>query len=58
VAACHAQGEKGNTWFPFEEPRQQPFTPEELAQLEWAWFSRPVGDGRWEGVAVKGTPRE
>jgi hypothetical protein len=56
VAAYHSHDEMGDTWFPLDEASQHPFAPDELAQMDWAWFSRPVSDGRWEGVVVKGTP--
>lgn len=58
VAACHGPDESGIPWFPLGQATQQPFTPDELAEMDWAWFSRPVEDSRWEGVAVKGSPRE
>jgi hypothetical protein len=57
VAAYQGIGETGVSWFPLDESSQQPFTPDELASMEWAWLSRSLGDGNWEGVAVKGTPR-
>jgi len=56
--AAYAKDEKGYCWFPLKEPTQQPFTPEMLTEMDWAWFARPVGDGRWEGLAVKGSPDE
>lgn len=42
-------------WCPLKEA-QEPFTLDELTKLDWAWFSRPVGDGTWIGVALKGVP--
>ena len=57
VVAYHGQSVGCDCWSPLDESTQQPFTSDELAKVGWAWFSRPAGDGRWEGVAVKGEPR-
>lgn len=55
VTACQEPDQISICWFPLEEAAELPFTPEEQAQMAWAWYSRPVGDCRWEGIALKGT---
>jgi hypothetical protein len=50
-------GELGSVWGPLAEGGDaKEMFKDDLESLEWVWFSRPVGDGRWEGVALKGTP--
>jgi hypothetical protein len=58
VVAYTAKGDKGLCWCALNELGVEPFTAEELDKLEWAWVSRPRPDGRWEGVLLKGEPRD
>ncbi len=45
------------SWRPLIALGEELFSAEELEQLAWAWVSRPRPDGRWEGVMLKGEPR-
>src|SRR5262245_6119389 len=35
-----------------------PFSPEELANMGFAWYSRRNEEGAWEGVLLKGTAKK
>src|SRR5262245_7713837 len=56
--AYSAKGHKAVCCGALDERGEEPFGPEVLEKLDFAWVSRPLPDGRWEGVLLKGEPHD
>jgi hypothetical protein len=54
VYACRGKGNVATWCGVLKEWVDEPFAARELEGLDFAWFSRPLANGRWEGVLLKG----